>query len=189
MRYPKDHKEQVRQQLLAQSGSHAKKHGFSASGVDALAGAAGVTTGSLYKHFENKKALFSALVKAELDQTVRRFLDIEAGDNAAMIKALSGYLSMSHVLSPETGCPAPSLAADVARSGDEVRQAFEAGILDFKNVLKNFTGSDKTAWTLIAQNVGAVMIARAMFNESVQRELVSAVRGSVADLVTGPLKP
>ena len=85
--------------------------------------------------------------------------------------------------------PATSLAADVARSNDEVRQAFEAGLLDFKNVLKDFTGSNSTAWTLIAQNVGAVVIARAMFNESVQRELVSAVRDSVAELVSKPPIP
>jgi TetR/AcrR family transcriptional regulator, transcriptional repressor for nem operon len=188
MRYPKDHKEQVRQQLLSESGSHAKKHGFAATGVDALAGAAGLTTGSLYKHFDNKSALFSALIEAEIDRTVRRFADLKPGDNAAMLKALASYLSMQHVRSPETGCPLPSLTADVARSNEEVRETFETGLLQFKKVLTELTGSDTTAWTLIAQNVGAVMIARAMLNDAVKREIIDAVRSAGASLLKTKLE-
>jgi AcrR family transcriptional regulator len=184
MRYPKDHKNQVRQQLLLRSGSHAKKHGFSASGVDALAGAAGLTTGSLYKHFDNKSALFSALVQAELAQTVRRFATLQAADNTAVLAALGNYLSMAHVACPENGCPVPSLAAEVARSGDDIKTAFEAGVLEFKEVLKqHITGSDETAWVLMAQNVGAVMIARAMQNESTQRAILAAVGAHAAQLL------
>ncbi len=188
MRYPKEHKENVRQQLLTESASYAKKHGFADSSVDALAGAAGLTTGSLYKHFDNKDALFSALITAELDKTVRRFADVTPGDSAAMLKALASYLSMSHVRSPENGCPVPSLAAEVARAPDEVRETFEAGMLELKNVLKAITGSDSTAWALIAQNVGAVMIARAMQHEPVKRDIINAVRASSAKLLTDTLE-
>jgi AcrR family transcriptional regulator len=188
MRYPKDHKEQVRQQLLSESGSHAKKHGFAATGVDALAGAAGLTTGSLYKHFDNKSALFSALIEAEIDRTVRRFADRKPGDNAAMLKELASYLSMQHVRSPETGCPLPSLTADVARSNEEVRGSFEAGLLQFKSVLEEHTGSSAAAWTLIAQNVGAVMIARAMRHDSAKREIITAVRSAGESLLKSTLE-
>ena len=55
--------------------------------------------------------------------------------------------------------------------------------------MKDFTGSDNAAWTLIAQNVGAVMIARALFTESSQREIIDAVRANLVDLVAGTLKP
>lgn len=183
MRYSKDHKEQVRQQLLSDSGSHAKKNGFAATGVDALAGAAGLTTGSLYKHFASKNALFSSLIEAEINRTVQRFADLKPGDDAAMLMALASYLSMRHVRSPETGCPLPSLTADVARSNDVVRESFETGLLQFKNVLAELTGSDATAWTLIAQNVGAVMIARAMRHDSAKRGIIGAVRTSGASLL------
>ncbi|MEY4295680.1 MAG: hypothetical protein RLY82_1368 [Pseudomonadota bacterium] len=184
MRYPKNHKEQVRKQLLLDSGSHAKAHGFAASGVDALAGAAGLTTGSLYKHFDNKDALFSALITAELDKTRRRYDGVEAGDFLAMQKILIGYLSMSHVVDAASGCPVPSLAAEVARSSDEVKRAFEAGIVELKNAVTDITGSSSAAWTLMAQNVGAVMIARAMLHESAKREILAAVRTAGVDLLS-----
>jgi TetR/AcrR family transcriptional regulator, transcriptional repressor for nem operon len=183
MRYPKNHKQQVRAHLLLQTGSHAKEHGFASSGVDALAGAAGLTTGSLYKHFDNKDALFSALVTTELTQTMQRYKGVDPSDKEGVQKALDSYLSMSHVHEAADGCPVPSLAAEIARASDEVRGAFEAGIFDLKNTIAELTGSDGTAWTLMAQNVGAVMIARAMLRDSARRELLAAVRISGAQLL------
>jgi TetR/AcrR family transcriptional regulator, transcriptional repressor for nem operon len=182
MRYPKHHKQEVRQHLLSQTGSHAKAQGFAASGVDALAGAAGLTTGSLYKHFDNKDALFAALVTTELAQTIARFDGIALGDTDAMQKSLDSYLSMSHVRDAATGCPVPSLAAEVARASDDVRNAFETGMVDLKNAVAALTASDAAAWTLIAQNVGAVLIARAMRSDAVRRDVLAAVRGAGADL-------
>lgn len=183
MRYTQDHKNQVRQHLLLEGARHAKKNGFAASGVDALAGAAGLTTGSLYKHFDNKNALFSALVKVDIAQTVGRFANIKPGDNEAMLKALKTYLSMSHVRAPEAGCPVPSLAADVARASDDVRAVFEAGMVELKDTIKAIVGSDKAAWTLIAQNVGAVMIARAMLHDTLKKDVINAVQASAEHLI------
>ncbi len=184
MRYPKNHKENVRQQLLLESGSHAKQHGFAASGVDALAGAAGLTTGSLYKHFDNKDALFSALISAELGKTKRRYDGLKHGDYIAIQKILTSYLSMNHVHEPANGCPVPPLASEVARSSDEVKRAFEAGIVELKNAVTDITGSSSTAWTLMAQNVGAVMIARAMLHDKTKREILAAVRMAGVDLLS-----
>jgi TetR/AcrR family transcriptional regulator, transcriptional repressor for nem operon len=183
MRYSKEHKEQVREHLLSASAGHAKKHGFDASGVDALAGAAGLTTGSLYKHFDNKDALFAALIKTELKQTVRRLADINPGDIEAILNSMSGYLNINHVRLPEKGCLIPSLAAEVARAGEEAHLAFEAGICELKETVQSIVGTSTTAWTLIAQNVGAVMIARAMQQESTKLEILAAVKTAGADLL------
>lgn len=101
MRYPKEHKEQARNRLLKGGGSHAKKHGFGGSGMDALAAAAGVTTGSLYKHFDGKSDLFSELIRSELQRTAQRFSAITPGDIEAAAKALAVYLSLNHVKHPE----------------------------------------------------------------------------------------
>lgn len=127
--------------------------------------------------------LFAALIDAEIDRTVRRFANLKPGDHSAMLKALSGYLSMQHVRSPDNSCPLPSLTADVARASDDVRETFETGLLQFKQILTELTGSDATAWTLIAQNVGAVMIARAMLHDAPKKEMVDAVRRAGANLL------
>ena len=186
MRYPKEHKEQTRTRLLESGGSHAKKHGFGGSGMDALAAAAGVTTGSLYKHFEGKSDLFAALIRAELQRTAKRFSAIAPGDLEAATKALAAYLSLNHVKHPEAGCALPSLTPEVARADESVRDAFQSGMIAIHAIVADrFTGSSDTAWALIAQSVGAVMLARAMRDETVRRELLGAsARQSAAMLRT-----
>lgn len=184
MRYSREHKEQTRALLLESGGSHAKKHGFVASGMDSLAAAAGVTTGSLYKHFEGKSDLFAALIRAELQRTAKRFSAIAPGDFEAATKALAAYLSLNHVKHPEAGCALPSLTPEVARADESVREAFQSGMIAVHAIVADrFTGSSDAAWALIAQSVGAVMLARAMRDETVRRELLDAsARQSVAML-------
>ncbi|WP_186060798.1 hypothetical protein [Burkholderia gladioli] len=84
----------------------------------------------------------------------------------------------------------PALSAEVARSSDEVRAAFEAGMLSLKSIMSELAGSDQAAWVLIAQNVGAVMIARAMLDEDRQRELLNAVQAANRGLIeAAPFAP
>jgi AcrR family transcriptional regulator len=187
MRYPKEHKEQTRTRLLESGGSHAKRHGFGGSGMDALAAAAGVTTGSLYKHFEGKSDLFAALIRAELQRTAKRFSTIASGDLEAATKALAAYLSLNHVRHPEAGCALPSLTPEVARADESVRDAFQSGMIAIHAVVADrFTGSSDTAWALIAQSVGAVMLARAMRDETIRGELLGASARQGATMLRMP---
>lgn len=176
MRYSDDHKRRARDKLLVHGGRHAKEHGFAASGVDSLAAAAGVTTGSLYKHFDGKTGLFAAIIASELGRTAEMFSQIASDDAQGIARVMSGYLSTKHVEHPEQGCPLPALTAEVARAPEAVRAAFEEGLLAVKAQIARLAGSDEAAWTLIAQSVGAVMIARAMCGNQTRRDLLHAVR-------------
>ena len=116
----------------------------------------------MYKHFSGKSELLAAIIEAELARSAARFAAVPAGDVAKLDKALAAYISPEHVGHPELGCALPSLAADVARADSGVRQAFEDGLLAVQAALKLHVHSDDAAWALIAQSVGAVMLARAM---------------------------
>ena len=162
--------------LLAQGGAHAKKHGFADSGVDALAGAAGLTTGSLYKHFGGKSELFSAIVQSELERSVAAFGDVSVMDRAQLARALDRYLSAAHVEHPEHGCMLPALTAEVARADESVRAQYQAGVTSLHAGLARIVGSADDAWALLAQIVGAVMFARALPDAEAGRGLLDAVR-------------
>lgn len=176
MRYSPEHKKQAREKLLANGAGYAKQHGFSASGVDALAAAAGVTSGSLYKNFSNKTELFAALIDAELRKSVNVIAEVPAGDMVAFRTLLLQYLSLDHVEHPQAGCPIPALTAEVARVEEPVRRIFESGISDLVSLLEKWTGSRESAWALLCQSVGAVMVARAFVDNDMRHELLSAVR-------------
>ena len=183
MRYPKEHKEQARQRLVEGGASLAKRRGFAGAGVDDLAAASGVTSGAVYKHFSGKSELLAAIVEAELGRSAARFASVPAGDVAKLEKALAAYLSPEHVEHPEVGCALPSLAADVARADSDVRKQFEDGLLALHASLKRHVGSNDAAWTLIAQSVGAVMLARAMQDDAERHKLLKAVKQSARALV------
>lgn len=182
MRYPKEHKEQARQRLVEGGARLAKKRGFAAAGVDDLAAASGVTSGAVYKHFTGKSELLAAIIEAELGRSAALFASVPADDVVKLDKALAAYLSSQHVDHPEFGCALPSLAADVARSDAEVRDAFEDGLLAVHAALKRHVRSDDAAWALIAQSVGAVMLARAMQGAGRRRLLAAVKRNAGAAL-------
>lgn len=176
MRYTRQHTADARHRLLEQGGRHAKKHGFAASGMDALAAAAGVTTGSLYRHFDGKSDLFAAIVENELARSAGAYRALSVEDRDAVTRALGDYLSASHVRHPERGCLLPSLTAEVARADDSVRTVFERGVADIHAVLEKSAGSSDKAWALLAQIVGAVMLARAMNGDAARNRVLSAVQ-------------
>lgn len=183
MRYSKDQIDEARQRLLDSAAGHVKQHGFAASGVDALASAAGVTSGSLYKHFAGKSDLFAALVRAELQRTADRFKGIPAGNAGAAGKALAAYLSPQHLRHPERGCALPALSAEVARADDAVRAAFDDGLRKVHAQLVPVAGSSAAAWALINQSVGAVMLARAALDPGLQGELLESARAEAQRLL------
>ena len=184
MRYNTEYKEQARAKLVEAGGRHAKQHGFTSSGMADLAAAAGVTTGSLYKHFSGKSDLFVAMITAELKRTSDMYGAIDATNPDDVSRNLAGYLSLSHVKHPEMGCPLPSLTPEIGRSEDAVKLAFEQGVKDIHANVSALTGNSSTAWAVMAQNVGAVMIARAMQSEAIQRELLNAVRQAGEQLIS-----
>lgn len=176
MRYNDEYKSQARAKLVESSGRHAKQHGFSSSGMADLAAAAGVTTGSLYKHFSGKSDLLVALITTELKRTADLYKNIDASDDAQVSRVLRGYLSMSHVQHPASGCPLPALTSEISRADDPAKQAFDLGVEAIHANVQAITGESNAAWTVIAQTVGAVMLARAMHSEALQNELLDAVR-------------
>ncbi len=186
LRYPQQHTESARRRLVEQGGSHAKRHGFAGSGMDALAAAAGVTTGSLYKHFEGKADLFAAIVQNELERSAAAFGTLAAQDRAAFVRALERYLSPAHVDHPERGCVLPALAPEVARADDAVRARFESGVGEIHAILERLTGSGEAAWALLAQIVGAVMLARALPDDQARRQLLASVRRRCLSTLASP---
>jgi len=178
MRYSKEHKQQARQRLVEHSGRLAKERGFGASGIDAMAAESGVTSGSLYKHFSGKSDLFAAIVSAELQRSANAFSAAAGGGSDGLERVLAAYLSLQHVDEPGRGCAIPSLTAEVARADDSVRAAFEEGLRDIHAVLTQNLKSDDKAWVLIAQSVGAVMLARAVLDHATRQDLLMAAKES-----------
>lgn len=178
MRYPAAHKDRTRSKIVGASARVAKRAGFSASGVDALATAAGVTSGAVYKHFDGKDGLLRAMIESELAATERRFA------NAGPHRAIDAYLSLAHVEHPEAGCLLPALAAEVARASPATRAAYEHAMDQLMTTLATALGADRAlAHALVSLCVGAVMVARGLASDEAREEILAAARTSAHALL------
>lgn len=176
MRYSSTHKQEVRDKLMASSRAIAKRGGFEATGVDALMGAIGMTGGAFYSHFPSKQALFEALISEEVDNSADMLAGNEDSPADHVARCLRGYLSSFHVDNPDKGCALTALGPEIARAGPEVRRAVETSL---KRTQKNWSdriGDSDGAWALIAQCVGAVVLARSVESEKTRKELLAASR-------------
>lgn len=178
MRYPSDHKQARRTQLLQASGALAKQKGFGNTGMDALATAAGVTTGALYSQFGSKADLLQAIVSQELGWILAAFDGLDSPEQ--LFKALRRYLSPVHAEHPELGCLVPSLGGEIGRADPATREVFERGMLTLHARIAAVLDDPDQAWALMCQAFGGILLARAMASpetrDQLLRSLVAAVR-------------
>lgn len=76
-------------------------HGFDQTSIDVIAGAAGMTKGTVYHYFETKEALFQRVLEAEYDDLAPRVLAraLEEPEPANQLK-LGLQLFLEHCLDP-----------------------------------------------------------------------------------------
>lgn len=180
MRYSPEYKAKARAKLIRTAGALAKQNGFGTTGVEALMKAAGFTTGAFYSHFGSREELLKGIVESELTRANQQF---EGKSLEDIRRALSVYLSRDHVEHPETGCPLPSLSAEVARADVEIRRSYEHLLLEMRDDIAAKLGNADAAWAAISQAVGAVMIARALASDGARDEVLAAARREIDQLV------
>jgi len=191
MRYQADQKAKAREALVKSATKALRKSGFNGIGVDALAASAGVTSGAFYSNFSGKEALLEEVIDANLGQP---FIDADSGTVAERRERLKGYLKMyisaRHCADPENGCVMPTLSADVARSGDAVREAYRRRMQELVGKIARAIGGEardagSRAWTVVTLMVGAVSVARALPEGAEARAILDAVLQRAFTLIDG----
>ncbi len=184
MRYSAEHKQQTREKLLQSSGALAKAGGFATTGVDGLMKAIGLTGGAFYSHFPSKSDLFTEIVRRELSHSPIALLCQADGDRRERLeRCLERYLSLAHVRNPEGGCAIPALGAEVARAEPAVREEAEHWLSQIQQAWAGILDDSELAWALLAQCVGALVVARMLAREDVQGQVLGASRALVNRLL------
>ena len=186
MRYSAEHKAQTREKLLLSSGALAKHGGFSTTGVDGLMKAIGLTGGAFYSHFPSKDDLFAAIVERELSHSLQLLGDNVEGSRDKLQRCLDGYLSMAHVEQPDSGCAIPTLGAELARADIEVREQAEHWLLRLQQAWAKVLESDVLAWAILAQCVGALLLARMLATPESQAQVLQASKALLTDILFQP---
>lgn len=185
MRYSSNHKAETRERLLQSSGAIAKHGGFASTGVDGLMKAIGLTGGAFYSHFPSKDALFAAIVERELSHSLQLLGEGEERSREQLRRCLDMYLSMAHVQRPDSGCAIPTLGAEIASADIAVREQAEHWLVRLQQAWAEVLGSAELAWAILAQCVGALVVARMLATPQRQEDVLEASKALLAASLNG----
>lgn len=162
-------KAETRDRILTAAGRGFRKSGYGGAGVDSLAKEAGVTSGAFYVHFESKAVAFRESViqgMAELKEGVTHYQTKFGRD--WWPEFVRFYLGEKRKCDLSESCALQSLAAEVARSDGESREAFESELMNVAAIIaagpKSIDAPTNVdvACTALATLIGGVTLARAV---------------------------
>lgn len=193
MRYSAEHKRQTRQAILDAAGRVFRAEGYGGSGIDALTKAAGVTNGAFYGHFATKAEAFRAVVGIGLDGLRDAIAACQAEHGKRWLDAFVAiYLGPKLTCEIGDACTLPLLSAEVARSDDAARAAYES---EFARVVEamaaGLNGDQARALAILSLLSGAATFARAVADPQLRARIVEAASSGVSALANanGPAPP
>lgn len=176
-----DKKAQTRERILKAASTALIQRGPAEPSVGEVMGAAGLTVGGFYAHFESKDALMLEAFKQLLSQ--RRGLiaamDTELNGEERRALAAAFYLSRKHRDTTELACPIPASVGELGRLPDEFREVLNEHIeLMVAQLAASPEDADK-ALADIALMVGGLALARALGPGELSDRLLRAAKSAV----------
>ena len=166
-----------REKLLQAASEGFRQHGFDGVKVADVMQAAGLSHGGFYTYFESKDDLVAQACAASLERQAGRLRAVKGDKKSELQAYISRYLSTKNRDEPGQACLFPALAADVARQAEPVRRVFSEGVENYLDALAALSDSGEgraKAITLLSTLVGAMVLARAVEDESLSDEILTA---------------
>ena len=176
-----------REQITEASARLFRERGVKGVSVADLMGAAGLTHGGFYGHFESKDALAGVAVARAFEQSAdkwRKRVAARPDDAARRAVLVENFLVPQNIRNAGLGCPTVSLATDVSREAADapIRAAYLDGLDALVQILSDVEpGADaaarrQAALADYATMVGALLLARATEGAPLSLELLAAAR-------------
>lgn len=159
-----------------------RRRGLTRASVADVMRGAGLTVGGFYAHFRSKRAMDLEVLEQTFDEVRERSAARQAGAQGIdwLARYVGHYLAADHRDHPETGCPAPSVVAELARADKTLRLALGTFFERWSERIAAHapeTGSAaarKRALATIALCVGGLTIARSLRGQRLSDEFLRA---------------
>ena len=145
-----------------------QRRGFADVGVAELMGAAGLTHGGFYNHFESKADLEAQACGLAFQRALGAIGKVAAKPagaerRAAMRLYIERYLSSRARDAAGASCPMVSFGTDVSRESREVQARYARGLRAYVDLMGAALESEAaTARATVAELVGALSLARSV---------------------------
>jgi len=169
--------------LLAIAAKEFRTKGLGGLSVAELMSAAGLTHGGFYSHFASREALVTeALDRAFDDARHDLFQEFNPRQDNALEAFIGTYLSPMHRDDPGRGCVLATLSTDVQHSDEETRALYTRRFKTYVDEVAALIGGDgkedahAEAMAILSMLAGAVVISRALNNDSLSRKVLRNAR-------------
>lgn len=179
IRYPPAETAEKHQKILQKAARLFRDHGFAAVSIGDLMRAANLTHGSFYNHFESRQALIAECIEYVSARAVRQIQDA-APSAEGRKQFVKSYLSVANRDDPGSGCLMSSLASEIARE-PMVKPTMTRYVRAFIDTIathfpwKRRADARSKAIRMTAALVGALLLARAVDDEALSREILAEV--------------
>lgn len=176
-----DKKAQTRERILAAAGAALLQRGPAEPSVGEVMGAAGLTVGGFYAHFDSKDALMLEVFQQMLCQ--RRELieqmdsQLPAEERRTLLAAF--YLSRKHRDASDQGCPLPSSLGELTRLPESFRTALAEHLELMSAQLAGGPEDANKVLADIALMVGGLALARALGPGELSDRVLRAAKSAI----------
>src|SRR6267142_2374898 len=192
MGHSKTEKDRTHKRIVAIASKRFRESGLAGIGIADLMKEAGLTVGGFYKHFKSRDDLVAEAVGSAFG-TWKRQLDAAATDGPQLssAKLVDDYLNEVHRDNPGTGCAFSALAPEIARTGKRIRSLATEQIRNDIDLLAGLLGGSDGKGKVAARSnailafsalVGAMVLARAVSDEPLSREILKSVAATLRQL-------
>lgn len=184
MRKSKQETAETRQRIVEAASAEFRRNGIGSTGLAGLMGAAGLTHGGFYKHFDSKDQVVDESVALGLDavfESMGRTLQAAPGERG-LRHTIAKYLSAEHRDDAATGCPLAALGSELARSADSVRATATAR---FEQIVEQLAAqmpdlppaaARKEALWIMTSMIGAMTMARVVDDPELSAQILRQTR-------------
>src|ERR1700704_2031631 len=183
MPYPTGHRTEVRKNIIQSARKLFNRRGFESVSLRQIMAGAGLTHGGFYSYFNSKSDLYTEVLGCFLTDPEWKscwegvHVDLSSTDVGPQV--VRAYLSRQHFEDVENSCPMVALPSDVARSGKNVKRAYETVFKAMVSVLErsltqNGQRRRTTAQAIAALSIGGMVVARTMVDRALADELRAA---------------
>jgi len=176
-----DKKAQTRERILNAAGAALIQRGPAEPSVGEVMGAAGLTVGGFYAHFESKDAMmleaFKRLLARRRDSIADMDPELTGEERRALVAAF--YLSRKHRDSTEAACPIPASVGELGRLPDVFREVLNDHVELMVAQLAGSPEETDKVMADVALMVGGLTLARALGPGELSDRLLRAAKSAV----------
>jgi TetR/AcrR family transcriptional regulator, transcriptional repressor for nem operon len=184
MRYPPEHKAEIRRKIVSDASRRVRAEGLTGTAVSAVMRDAGLTHGGFYKYFGSKdELLLESLSEAFRDMAeCLAHAAEESRPGTAWKTVVKAYLSPEHCDHPECGCPLAALASQLATADETMKVPIMGEVTKYKDRMLPFMPGRRVAdkernfVVIFSTMIGAISIARILPDQAARTVLLATAQ-------------